>query len=53
MGSRSARQASDGLLVGVQDERAKLLVRRIVSDKRPLEAKDTTITIELYNAGNM
>eukprot|EP00887_Chlorella_sp_A99_P002799 scaffold6.g2799.t1 len=36
-----------------EDERARVLVRRIVTDKRPLEGKDTTVTIELYNAGNI
>lgn len=42
-----------GTLVAQQDERARVLVRRIVADKRPLEGKDTTVTIELHNAGNM
>ncbi|KAL4440995.1 hypothetical protein ABPG77_010426 [Micractinium sp. CCAP 211/92] len=32
-------------------ERALLLVRRSVADERPLEGKQTTITISIYNAG--
>jgi hypothetical protein len=33
-------------------EQAFLLVRRHVKDPRPLEGKETTITIELYNSGS-
>lgn len=32
-------------------ERAVLLVRRSVADERPLEGKQTTVTISIYNAG--
>lgn len=34
------------------EERAVLLVRRAVADERPLEGKQTSVTITLYNAGN-
>lgn len=34
------------------EERAQLLVRRVVADERPLEGRQTTVTISLYNAGN-
>ena len=34
-------------------ERAFLLVRRVVSEDRPLEGKPVTVTIEVYNAGAM
>jgi translocon-associated protein subunit beta len=34
------------------EERAILLVRRAVADERPLEGKQTTVTISVYNAGN-
>lgn len=32
-------------------ERAFLIVRRVVSDARPIEAKTSTVTVEVYNAG--
>lgn len=32
-------------------ERAVLLVRRSLADERPLEGKQTTVTISIYNAG--
>ena len=32
-------------------ERAVLLVRRTLSEERPLEGKPVTVTVELYNAG--
>lgn len=32
-------------------EKAVLLIRRTVADERPLEGKQTTITISIYNAG--
>ncbi|KAI7843868.1 hypothetical protein COHA_002417 [Chlorella ohadii] len=34
------------------EERAILLVRRAVADERPLEGKQTTVTISVYNGGN-
>lgn len=34
------------------EERAVLIVRRVLGEKRPLEGKQTTVTISLYNAGN-
>lgn len=34
------------------EERATLIVRRVVADTRPLAGKQTTVTISLYNAGN-
>lgn len=34
------------------EERAHLIVRRTVADERPLEGKQTTVTISIYNAGN-
>ncbi|PSC69075.1 Translocon-associated subunit beta [Micractinium conductrix] len=33
------------------EERAVLLIRRVVADERPLEGKQTTVTISIYNAG--
>ena len=33
-------------------QQAFLLVRRHVKDERPLEGKEATIVIELYNAGS-
>lgn len=33
-------------------DRALLLVRRVVSEERPLEGKQVTVTISIYNAGN-
>ncbi|KAL6767104.1 hypothetical protein ACKKBG_A38595 [Auxenochlorella protothecoides x Auxenochlorella symbiontica] len=33
-------------------DRAFLIVRRVVADKRPIQGKTTTVTVELYNAGS-
>ncbi|EFN58918.1 hypothetical protein CHLNCDRAFT_140871 [Chlorella variabilis] len=33
------------------EDRATLIVRRVVADERPLEGKQTTVTISIYNAG--
>lgn len=37
----------------LDEERAILVIRRTLADERPLEGKQTIVTIQLHNAGNM